>query len=92
MAKKQNKRSEAGRAFGMALGAIGLASIGAAIGMALGGHDDEMERRVKRLEKRTNTLHRRMDRLSREAGAIEIITPVGCYGTDLFDEQDDLEA
>lgn len=89
MGKKRDNKSEAGRAFGMALGAIGIAGLGAAIGVALSGSSEETERRLNKLERRAKTLSRRMDRLAREAGTIEIITPAGCYGTDLFDEEQD---
>ena len=98
MAKKRKEESSGSgtlKAIGLSLlgvSAVGLAAgIGAAIG-ASAADDPQLRKRVKRLERKAKTARRRMNRLEDEAGSIEIITPAGCYGTDLFEDQEDLEA
>ena len=87
MAKKETKVAGAGTAIAVGLGIIGAAAVGALACAAMGGEDPRTAKRLKKVEKRSRVLRRRIDRVEREAGTIEIITPPGCYDGTIGDQE-----
>lgn len=87
-AKRTAKKEElsAGAIVAGTLIGLGLIAAGTAIGYLVGSENSELERKVRKLDKRTKVLKEMVD----EVGHIQIITPPGTFPP--FDQDTDLEA
>lgn len=91
-AKKDTEKKPAGSGAAIAgsLIGLGLLAVGVAVGYAVGSEKQELEHKVRKLDRRTKKLKEMYDDAEERSRKLRVVTPDGSFP--LFDQNDDIEA